>query len=122
MNKYIVTKKWSVVYSDPVELISGQEIILDKNRIEDNPDWKGWVWCEASNNKGWVPEQILNITEINPEYSKATVLENYSAAELNVDHGETIYGDKIINGWLWCRKEGSEEFGWLPLDNLSELK
>ena len=122
MNKYIVTKKWSVVYTDPLSLTAGQEVLIDNNRKEENPDWKGWVWCETSDNRGWVPERILNVTDTADKHSQATVLENYSAAELNADPGDTVNGDKIINGWLWCRKEGTEEFGWLPLDNLSELK
>ena len=122
MNKYIVTKKWSVVYSDPLELIPGQEVIIDNNRKEDNPDWKGWVWCVTSDNKGWVPEQILRIAYSDKKFSKAIVMQNYSAEELNADPGETVTGDKKINGWLWCRKEGTEKSGWLPLDNLSELK
>ena len=52
MKKYIVIKKWSVVYSDPIELKTGQEILIDINRKEVNPDWKGWVWCETSDNRG----------------------------------------------------------------------
>ena len=121
MNRYIVTKKWSVVYTDPLSLTAGQEVLIDNNRKEENPDWKGWVWCETSDNRGWVPEQILKISYTADKHSKATVLENYTAAELNADPGDTVNGDKIINGWLWCRKKGTEEFGWLPLDNLSEL-
>jgi hypothetical protein len=121
MNKYIVIKKWSVIYTDPLKLTSGQEVLIDINRKEENPDWKGWVWCETSDNRGWVPEQILNVTHTTDKHSKATVLENYSAEELNADPGELVIGDKIINGWLWCRKEGTEESGWLPIDNLSEL-
>ena len=122
MNKYIVTKKWSVVYTDPLSLTAGQEVLIDNNRKEENPDWKGWVWCETSDNRGWVPERILNVTDTADKHSQATVLENYSAAEHNADPGDTVNGEKIINGWLWCRKEGTEELGWLPLDNLSELK
>ena len=76
---------------------------------------------ETSDNRGWVPEQILNVTHTTDKHSKATVLENYSAEELNADPGELVIGDKIINGWLWCRKEGTEESGWLPIDNLSEI-
>jgi len=121
MSKYIVIKEWSVVYNDPLKLTTGQEVLIDFNRKEVNPDWKGWVWCETSDNRGWVPEQILKITDTEDKHSKATVLENYSAAELNADPGDTVNGDKIINSWLWCMKEGTEESGWLPLDNLSEL-
>jgi hypothetical protein len=64
---------------------------------------------------GLVPIQILDIVEKGDAVSRAVAKENYSAKELNVTKGEFVIGEISLNGWLFCRKESEEEFGWLPL-------
>ncbi len=119
MNKYIVKESWTIIYNNPITLKVGEEIKIDHTKKEDNPDWQGWIWCKHFDNEGWVPVQILTIIEHGEIYSKAIVEENYSAKEINVTTGDSVFGHKILNGWLWCKKEGTEEYGWLPLHNLA---
>jgi|WetSurMetagenome_2_1015567.scaffolds.fasta_scaffold360067_2 hypothetical protein len=122
MNKYIVKQKWTTIYNNPIVLNAGQEIKIDNTKKEENHDWFGWVWCISDDNEGWIPIQILNIIEQGDKHSKALVEENYSAKEINADIGDIVFGDKVLNGWLWCKKKGTEDYGWLPLQNLSKKR
>jgi len=122
MSRYLVIKEWRSLYPNPILLNRGSEVIIDNTRKETDPDWKGWVWCRSVEKEGWVPIQLLNIVEEGDLISKAIALEDYSANELNVTMGEFVIGETSLNGWLWCKKEGDEEFGWLPLDVLEITK
>ncbi|WP_165020951.1 SH3 domain-containing protein [Dysgonomonas sp. ZJ279] len=122
MKIYIVIKDWITDYPNPITLRGGQVVMIDNSKKDDTPDWQGWVWCISNDNAGWVPEQILQIRDrTSSSISKAMVLEDYSAKEHNVAVGETVVGDRIVNGWLYCRKMDEEVFGWIPLSNLDEV-
>lgn len=119
---YLVTQDWTIMYTDPIILEKGQKVIIDNSKIENDPEWKNWVWCISENNSGWGPVQILsNGDNVDSLKTEAIVLENYSAKELNVTKGEKVKGNKIVNGWLWCAKIDNEDFGWLPMKNLSKI-
>ena len=119
MNRYRVTERWTAAYDDPITLKSGQEVLIDHTRAEDDPEWQGWVWCVVNGNAGWAPEQMLEIIEQGDGRSRAQATVDYSAQELDAEPGDIVCGNTIINGWLWCAKQGSDEFGWLPLKNLA---
>lgn len=118
MDKYIVVKNWITDYPNPLILKLGQNAKVDNSITENNPNWQGWTWCISDKNAGWTPVQILNITEsVSKQYSDALVLEDYSAQELNIEIGDTVLGERKLNGWLWCTKDNSN-FGWVPLENI----
>lgn len=121
MSRYLVIKEWRSLYPNPILLNRGSEVIIDNTRKETDPDWKGWVWCRSVEKEGWVPRQILNHVEDGEIISRAIAQEDYSAKELNVEKGELVIGEKRLNGWLWCRKETQDDFGWLPLDVLERV-
>ena len=122
LESYTLACKWVKSYEDPIKLKKGEEVIIDL-AIETDPEWKGWVWCVASNERaGWVPMQILNVSKTSSGKQQiATISENYSAYELSVEQGEVVSGTKCLNGWLWCRKEDSTEEGWIPIKCLNEI-
>lgn len=122
LERYTLACKWVKSYEDPIKLKKGEEVIIDLD-IETDPEWKGWVWCVASNERtGWVPMQILNVSKTSSGKQQiATISENYSAYELSVEQGEVVIGTKCLNGWLWCRKEDSTEEGWVPIKCLNEI-
>ena len=56
------------------------------------------------------------------ERSDGTVLEDYSAKELEVEKDEIVEGNKELNGWVWCSKLSGMEEGWLPKEKIIVLR
>lgn len=120
MGKYIVVEKWIGSYENPIILKNGERVSVDLSVKDPDVDWVNWVWCTSSTQMaGWVPMQILKILSNNLDNTQeAIVTEDYSAYELSVDKGDIVFGDRILNGWLWCRKENSTQNGWVPVRNI----
>ena len=98
-------------------LAPGDIVELDLMRKEENPEWQGWVWCKAGNREGWVPVQILEFQK-ERTVTSAKVTRHYSAAELNVEEGDLVVIDEILNGWAWVRNISNQEEGWIPMQIL----
>lgn len=109
MQTHKILKDYKTQYEDPIILGVGEDINLGEEEKEEK--WKGWIWAETKNNKGWVPKQILEISE---DKKSAKVLEFYSAQELNVKKGDYIEKIKSLNGWTWSRSLKTEDKGWIP--------
>lgn len=121
MNTYKVIKERKAVYENPITLVAGQEVMVDGSKINSDPDRTGWLWCVSADNSGWVPQQILTIVAQTTErLLKASVNEDYSAQELTVVLNDEVIGSKILDGWLWGHKN-EEEWGWVPLENLTQI-
>lgn len=123
MRKYVVIEKWVESYENPIVLKKDDRVSVDLSVKDPDADWVGWVWCTSTAQMtGWVPTQILKILSNNPDNTQtAVVTENYSANELSVDRGDILLGDRILNGWLWCRKQDSEQNGWVPERNVKPI-
>ncbi len=121
LRRYIVIEDWSASYENPIILKKNEGITVDLSITDSDPEWKDWVWCIADTGMdGWVPIQILEISKNphNKEKLEAIVLEDYSAYELSVNKNDIIIGSKVLNGWIWCRKECLALEGWVPLRNV----
>lgn len=120
MTKYIVLERWDESYENPIVLKKSDRVTIDLSVKDCDPEWINWVWCIAENGmNGWVPTQILKIQDtLSDKTQIATASEDYSAYELSVSEGDIVIGSKILNGWLWCRKENSDKEGWVPLRNV----
>lgn len=116
MRKYIITKKWIESYENPIILKNGDRVSVDLSVKDLDVDWANWGWCTSSAQMtGWVPTQILKRLSNNPDNTQdAIVAEDYSAYELSVDKGDIVFGNRILNNWLWCRKQNLEQEGWVP--------
>lgn len=120
MTKYIVLERWDESYENPIALKKSDRVTIDLSVKDSDLEWINWVWCIAENGMhGWVPTQILKIQDpLSDKTQIATASEDYSAYELSVSEGDIVIGSKILNGWLWCRKENSDKEGWVPLRNV----
>lgn len=120
MTKYIVLERWDASYENPIVLKKNERVTIDMSVKESDPEWVNWVWCIAENGMdGWVPTQILEIQDILSDGRQtATVSEDYSAYELSVSKNDVVICSKILNGWLWCKKEKTDQEGWIPLRNV----
>ncbi len=109
------TEKYVIVYKNPIKLLQGDQVRVLK--YEDNPEWKGWVFCSDQRGvEGWVSETYLQI-----ENQNAVVLKNCDATEISLTENQTV---EILNeefGWAWVRTENHQE-GWVPLKNLQLTK
>ncbi len=117
MNYFITTEKWINYYPNPIEL-KPNELVEIKEKVNDNPNWKGWIFCESQKKtSGWVPEHIISIIENN----QGVIKEEYSAKEMNMNKGEKVIGLKELNGWFWVKRKSDNNEGWLPLEILKEI-
>jgi len=116
--KYTVIRQHISNYPEPIILTKGEKVRLG-HEYSGTEDWPNWVYCYKldSSKAGWVPKQIIK--KIGKTYG--IVKENYTAKELNVEKGEQVECKKKLNGWIWCRKDGNCEEGWVPESNLKEI-
>ena len=120
MKKWLVIEPWTIVYKNPIQLKAGEEVIIDFTRREEDPEWQGWVWVRSHDYAGWVPVQVIGEIGEGEHEAKARITADYSAKEINATIGDVVTGTTIMNGWLWCCKTDTADFGWLPLKNLTE--
>lgn len=103
-------------YEHPIKLKKGELVQLGERAPGEN--WKDWIWAENDRGHGgWVPVQLIDYSE---DGRRGTVLEDYSARELNVDPGEEIVKIKTLNGWTWVRRTSDREEGWIPNETIGE--
>ncbi|MFI8687208.1 SH3 domain-containing protein [Rossellomorea sp. NPDC077527] len=97
-------------YPNPIKLNKGQSVIVGE-KYTGNEEWNNWVYCLTADksSEGWVPEQIIEGTRDN-----GTILEDYSAKELNMKQGDRVIKLKELNGWYWVRDLTDYEEGWIP--------
>ncbi len=116
MRYFITIKNWDSNYPNSIKLEQNETVeIVEKEN--DNPNWKGWVFCETLNSSGWVPEQIINRIEKN----KGLIKEKYLAKEMNINEGEVVMELKELNGWIWAKRKIDNNEGWLPNEILKEI-
>ncbi|MCE8019901.1 hypothetical protein HOP51_07200 [Halomonas sp. MCCC 1A11036] len=116
--QYLVIQDHTSEYPEPITLKKGALLSVGE-KYEGPEGWDNWVFCETPGQKGgWVPVQILEI--VNDKTARAR--EDYTARELNVRKGGLLLGSRTLNGWAWCKSTDSLESGWVPLENLQEVR
>jgi hypothetical protein len=109
MASHIITKPYKTQYSNPITLKAGEVVTLGQEETEEK--WKGWIWAETANDKGWIPIQIVNFIE---GRTKGIITASYTAKELDVEAGDEVVKIKSLNGWSWVRNLKNNEEGWIP--------
>ena len=110
--KLTVIEQWQATYPDPISLKAGDMIILTGR--QDN--WEGhiWVWAKSMDGlEGWIPDTIVKRSN-----AGFVATEDYTAAELTCQKGETVTGEKETHGWVFCRASDGR-LGWVPRKNLA---
>jgi hypothetical protein len=49
------------------------------------------------------------------------ISEYYSAKELNVNEGDSVFLLKELNGWYWVKHSKTDEEGWIPKENTKKI-
>ena len=108
--KYQVIKNHFKSYDSPPQFKDGAQVIMERR----DDRWRSWIWCsDLDGRSAWIPELILSLDFNN----RAILKTDYNSAELSVEIGETVIGNRILDGWIWCRNNVGNE-GWVPEDNL----
>lgn len=115
LKQYKVVSSHVSNYPDPIVLNKDQEVYYG----EEDTQFPNWIFCRSiiTGKKGWVPKQILTSPNI---LGISKVTKDYSAHELTINHGETLYGLEHLNDWTYCKTK-SGEFGWIPTFCLSAI-
>ncbi|HEV2730234.1 MAG TPA: SH3 domain-containing protein [Terriglobales bacterium] len=101
-----------IEYPDPIRVEAGETVNVGREDAE----FPGWKWCKASDGReGWVPVELLS-----GEGAEATVLQDYSAREVEVRPGEEVIVEEARHDWLLVRN-GQGERGWIPAANTEPL-
>ena len=113
--KYIVIKEYISPYPKSIFFFAGEHIKVGK-KSDDDPNWKGWIWCEGENsNKAWVPEQFIE-----NKGKEGVLRQDYDALELSVFLGEEVNIYELVNGFGMGEKTDGTK-GWIPLQNLEKI-
>ncbi|MFD1019577.1 SH3 domain-containing protein [Thalassobacillus hwangdonensis] len=105
-----ITDNYRTNYPNPITLTKGQSVIVGE-KYEGEEDWDHWIFCYTvdESSGGWVQEQLIERSG-----GTGTILEDYTAKELNVDAGDRVLQLKELNGWYWVRHAANSEEGWIP--------
>ena len=107
-----VTQEWKVTYPDPLILTVGEQIQVGRR----DDEWPGWIWCTHANGKsGWALESRLKVDET---IHTATVLQDYTAIELEIQPGEHLVIQQVESSWAWATNEAGQS-GWAPLSHIA---
>lgn len=118
VKRYRVIQNHTSEFPEPIAFEKGTRLTVGE-RYDGPEGWENWVFCESPGQTGgWVPAQIIEMVADNT----ARALEAYTARELNVLEGELLLGERILNGWVWCKKSVGAESGWVPLENLQAMQ
>ncbi len=112
VSKYKVIKSRISDSENPIKLIVGESVKCIEES-DPNGDWADWILCENSSTQGWIPIQIVEVSG-----HVGIITEEYSAIEFDIAVGEIIESTKVLNGWIWGRKENSPDEAWAPLNHL----
>lgn len=117
--KYIVIKAHRSEYPDPLGFEKRDPLTIGEKYA--GPEGReGRHFCATpSHTGGGIPRRIIE-----PPGGGTTgrALEDYTSRELHVDKGDVSLGERILNGWVWCRRPDTTEAGWVPLDRLQVVR
>jgi hypothetical protein len=98
--QYLVTQDHTGEFPEPVTLEKGAPLTVGE-KYEGPEGWEDRIFPESPGQKGgWVPAKMVEIITD----STALACEDYTARELNVREGDLLLGERIRNGWVWCKK------------------
>lgn len=108
---YVATASHRSEYPDPIVLKQGDALIVGE-RYDGSEGWDDWYFCSTSAHAGgWVPAQVI----ARQADGSGHATEDYTARELDVDAGDVLVGGRVLNGWVWCRRDSPAGEGWVPL-------
>ncbi len=118
VKKYVVIQNRKSDYPEPLQLKKGDVVHIGR-AFSGKDGWENWIFCTKDGISGWVPQQIIE----NNKDMTGSIIEDYSARELEIFKGEIIVAEKEMNGWIWGFKENDKaDKGWVPLENVKRIK
>jgi hypothetical protein len=101
-------RDYSAQYADPIEVRANAMVDVEREDT-DNP---GWWWCVGPDARaGWVPGELIDPVPI--PGVRARVRSAYSARELSVTSGESLFVLREHAGWMLLQNSLGT-LGWAP--------
>ena len=114
--RYTAIKEYTDTPERPIALSKGEALTLVEES-DPHGDWPSWAYCKGVDKEGWVPKQILAITN-----DGVAALEDYIATEHSLVPGDILVSEKTLNGWIWGYKENDPgNRGWAPINHLQKV-
>ena len=80
--------------------------------LRNDQSWPGWLWVEAGNQAGWIPESFLEMSG-----TAATTGRDFNGRDLSARRQEVLLAIEEAPGWIFA-ENARKERGWFPLFNL----
>ncbi|EIA19137.1 SH3 domain-containing protein [Listeria fleischmannii] len=111
---YVVNEEHRATEKNPLFANKNEEVLVN----HESKQFPNWYFCKvrSSGKEGYIPKKILSKTG---NGDIATVLEDFSARELNVKKGDKVESNREIDGFAWCVSEDGVA-GWLPTEKLNK--
>jgi hypothetical protein len=102
------TRDYAAQYANPIE-VSADAVVTVEREDAENP---GWWWCVGPDARsGWVPAVLIE-PQPSPGAS-VRVRSSYSARELAMTSGESVFVLREYAGWVLLQNTLGA-FGWAP--------
>jgi hypothetical protein len=106
---------YAAQYADPIEVSANAPVVVER---EDDVN-AGWWWCIGPDARaGWVPAELIDPPPT--PGARARVRLPYSARELPVQRGESLFVLREIAGWLLLQNSVGA-FGWAPATHIQYI-
>ena len=106
-----ISLRYSVEYPNAISVTAGEIVSVGP----EDDEFTGWKWCKASDGRqGWVPVELLS-----NQGGEATILQDYSARELDVSPGEEVTVEDARHEWFLVRNARGER-GWIPASHTEQ--
>ena len=107
MQKLIAINKHVSNYPAAITFQKGDRISLGKKHAE----FEGWIWVTTEDtHSGWAPMRYLDVISDDTAIAK----QDYCAVELNVNAGDELVLQYVVDGWGWVEAtDGS--CVWVPM-------
>lgn len=107
---FTVLADYDVIDPHPLRLPGGSAVRI----IRSDTTWPGWLWVEATGQRGWIPESFLTIE---PNGVDAVLSEPFDGTELSARRATALTALAEAPGWIFARHPNGQT-GWFPLFNL----
>ncbi len=109
---YRVLADYEVNDPHPLRLEAGAAVTIRQR----DSGWPGWVWVEAGDQAGWMPESRLR----DPGAAVTVTARPFDGSDLSARRGELLRVLESEPGWVYA-EDAAGRRGWFPLFNLRPL-
>jgi hypothetical protein len=111
--QFRVLADYEVIDPHPLRLEAATSVTV----VKVDMGWPGWVWVEAGDQSGWIPESFLTA----PGEAERSVKRAFDGSDLSAKRGDVLSALEEAPGWIFAR-DSAGRTGWFPLFNLKPFQ